>query len=399
MIQKRLETILREEMGLNVSSIGRTTLQNALARRMRAVNIDDPHAYLKLLKQSRSETNLLVEEVAVNETWFLRDHTPFTVLGQYARSVLAKEPDTCLRLLSIPCATGEEPYSMAITLFEAGLSEKHFRIDAVDISNRSLQYAKRAVYGKRSFRNINKPLINIYFRKTKNGYLLDKRIKNAVSFHRGNLVNISPALPSAGYDVIFCRNLLIYIDKTYRDKAISTLDNLLRKNGLLFVGHAESGMFQQSPFVPTAHHKAFCFYKRKAEKERTKLHSIQVPDFFMPESEPQPFVYDIFAEARTLFAESRFDEVIAMCDDILKHNKPSAEGYYLIGAALRETDDLELAITMLKKAVYLDPEHIPSLKQLTELFLLLGDKLNFENFQRRTDRVLARLRNKKSRKR
>jgi len=389
MIEKRLETMLREEMGLNVSSIGRTTLQNAVARRMRAVGVDDAHAYLQLLRRSHGEINDLIDEVAVNETWFFRDNTPFTVLGQFAAKHKAKCPGLPLRLLSIPCATGEEPYSMAITLFESGLAAKDFRIDAVDISARSIARARKAVYGKRSFRNTNKPLQNIYFKKTRAGYLLDKRIRRTVRFHTGNLVNLSPALATAMYDIIFCRNLLIYIDHAYQHQAIATLERLLAPDGLLFVGHAESGLFSDSPFAPTSHHKAFCFYKKAAAPAAAPPSMRPDSDTGIPSSAVA--AADELTELEDLYGRGEYENVAESAEHLLKHGRPSTEAYFWLGAALSEMGEKKHAVRMFKKAIYLNPDNVKALRRLTGVYAELGDTTNHETFQRRTERVMRRL--------
>ena len=380
----RIETILREEMGLNTSSIGSSTLRNAMNRRMRAAGIETEHQYCALLRRSRREMNALIDEVAVNETWFFRDETPYTVLGQYA----AAHHGRPLRLLSIPCATGEEPYSMAITLLESGLAPNDFRIDAVDISARSLSIARRAVYRERSFRNTTRPLRKIYFQKTPDGHLLDPRIRRTVRFHKGNLVHLTPALAAAVYDVIFCRNLLIYIDQGFHHQAIATLEHLLTTDGLLFVGHAESGIFADTCFVPTRDHRAFCFRKAPRPKGLPVAGTSR-----MPEPPPPHLSQEDSAAAHIeqLYRKGRYGAVIEAAEKELSQGRQTPRIYYLFGAALLQTDQRRDAARMLKRAVYLDPDDVNALRLLSRVHDELGDHRSQELYQRRAERVRRRL--------
>ena len=122
------------------------------------------------------EVQALVEEVVVPESWFFRDDRPFEVLADFARAGWLVDPARPpLSALSLPCAGGEEPYSIAMTLLEAGLPAGRFRVDAVDVSARSLARAIAGVYGPNSFRGAGRRLRPAYFREQNGAFTLDPR--------------------------------------------------------------------------------------------------------------------------------------------------------------------------------------------------------------------------------
>src|SRR5262249_55150300 len=156
---------------------------SAINTRMRALDVREPDEYLSLLSGRSEELAALIEEVVVNETWFLRDRTPFTYVARHAR-----DHWPVVRVLSVPCSTVEEPYSIAIALLDAGFSASEFTIDAYDISSRAIAVAKRAVYGAVAFRGDDGELRDKHFRQTHDGWLLREEIRESVRFTRGNLM-------------------------------------------------------------------------------------------------------------------------------------------------------------------------------------------------------------------
>src|SRR5205085_2278121 len=130
------------------------------------------------------ELAALIEEVVVSETWFMRDGEPFAALAKAARAHAGSEP---FRVLCVPCATGEEAFSIAITLQQAEL-RGGFSVDAVDISERALARAQAGVFGERSFRGADVELRRRWFTRTDGGYAIDPALKRHVTFRHGNVL-------------------------------------------------------------------------------------------------------------------------------------------------------------------------------------------------------------------
>src|SRR5262249_8781045 len=150
----------------------------------------------------------LVEEVVVPETWFFRGAGLFTDLAKRIRNTALSRP---FRVLSVPCSTGEEPYSLAIALAEANVSPQAFTLEGVDLSGRSVERAQRGCYGAFSFRQTDPGLHDRYFRPAGREWEIDATLRQAVRFRTGNLVDPQFLWGEAPYDLILCRNLLIYL--------------------------------------------------------------------------------------------------------------------------------------------------------------------------------------------
>lgn len=253
--------------GISTGIIGSHSLARAVRQRMRATGLGDPEAYEALLLESAEEQQNLVELVVVPETWFFRDRHPYRQLREHVGARLqAGLPGQPLRLLSAPCATGEEPYSMAMTLLELGLSTQAFRIDAIDICRRSIQRAREAVYGRHSFRGVSEAEQQRHFQRTQRGLVPHPVIREPVQFQCSNLMTCLSEL-SGGYEVIFCRNLLIYLEPEAIQQLLRALAELLRPGGLLIVGSAETVMVPADLFTPIRQAGVFGFLRREPASE------------------------------------------------------------------------------------------------------------------------------------
>ncbi|HEY9700885.1 MAG TPA: protein-glutamate O-methyltransferase CheR, partial [Allocoleopsis sp.] len=224
---EKILNLIREKIGLDVNSIGVYSLENTIKRRMEYYNFNHPDSYLIHLQKSPEELKELIELIVVPETWFFRDKESFVFLNKYLTTEwLPKNSGQILRVLSMPCATGEEPFSIAITLLESGLNNQKFSIDAIDISYQSLHKARTGIYEKNSFRGDDISYRDRYFLPNNNRYQLYDYIKNAVSFSYGNILDDLFMLNKQPYDIIFCRNLLIYLHNNARQKALQSLTKL-----------------------------------------------------------------------------------------------------------------------------------------------------------------------------
>lgn len=190
MPQSVIESLLKQKIGLDANSIGSSTIARAIYQRMADCRISTMAGYLGLLQESPQEWEAFVESVVIPETWFFRERESFNFLKDYVLSEwLANNSNRILQILSVPCSTGEEPYSIAIALLEAGLTAANFRIDAIDISKKSLQVAQQAIYSQYSFRGTSSFFQEQYFQLTETGYQLCQQVRSSVNFMQGNLAD------------------------------------------------------------------------------------------------------------------------------------------------------------------------------------------------------------------
>jgi len=195
------------------------------------------YSFSKLLEKIQVDNILkqeLIDYLTTNETFFYRELKQIEELVELVKASIGK-----VNILCAPSATGEEPYSIAIALLEAGVSASAFNIIGIDINSDAISKAKKAVYGERNVRNLSAEIISKYFTKNSNEYILKQNIKSLVSFKIANLFDSS--FSSLGkFDFVFSRNMLIYFDKETKLKAKSILENMRKNNNhKVFFGHAD----------------------------------------------------------------------------------------------------------------------------------------------------------------
>ncbi|RKT25592.1 chemotaxis protein methyltransferase WspC [Paraburkholderia sp. RAU2J] len=260
-LYRRFAELLHRTMGLDAASLGHHAIERAVDQRAAAWRAQRPAAatladYWDAMQASPAMVQALIETVVVPETWFYRDADAFHALARLAHERLhERAAGLPLRILSLPCSTGEEPYTIAMSLLDDGIDAARFRIDAMDISERSLALAQRALYGRNSFRGNAFAFRDAHFTRTEDGWRLAPRIVDTVRFSCANLMQIDAAALGV-YDFVFCRNVLIYFDRETQQTALHALDSLLAENGTLFVGPAETGLpmrhGMQSAKIPLA---------------------------------------------------------------------------------------------------------------------------------------------------
>ncbi|MEH2350269.1 MAG: CheR family methyltransferase [Nostoc sp.] len=420
MAQSVIEALLKSKIGLDANSIGAEAIASAIYQRMADCGITDIAHYLGKLQVSIQEWEALIDTVIVPETWFFREPESFAFLKHYVLSEwLPKNPQGVLRVLSVPCATGEEPYSIAIALLEAGLNPTNIHIDAVDISKKCLLKAQRAIYNQYSFRSNSRSFQESYFQPTEAGYHLCEQVRCMVNFINDNLADPAFLADTPLYDVVFCRNLLIYFDLTTKERTIQILERLLRTEGLLFVGHAEAWLLFKTQLVSVRQHSAVVHRKSKAgenirknhhQSSETRLHTSKNIDVLnrrqLPKKNhskfaaqerlnvasqkpisPQDLKVNLLETARALADRGRLNEAVKLCNDYLNQNQVSTEGYLLLGQVQQAMSENERAAQSFQKAIYLQPTHEEALTHLALLKEHQGDVDNANLLWQRIHRL------------
>jgi chemotaxis protein methyltransferase WspC len=403
MAQCDFETLLRDTMGLDAASVGSSTIESAVRLRMDSLRYTRTEDYWERLHTSTDELQELIEAVVVPETWFFRDPDAFAALVRLiSEEWLPRHQTAVLRLLSGPCCTGEEPYSMAMALLDAGISRERLKIDAVDISVRALTHAKRGTYGPNSFRGDNLMFRDRYFERTANGYRLPERIRELVDFHYENLLSSDFRVDSVPYDIIFCRNVLIYFDQSTQNKVMKSLDRLLTPSGFLFVGPSETSLATRNGFQSIDLSMSFAFRKAGLGiSVPAKTIRSQVPNTIrrslvqgshgavtkcpLPAPSQKATVTQPvdLASAQHLADAGRLQEAAEQCELHLREQGPSAQAYCLLGVLRDAAGDLEGAAKCYRKVLYLEPTHAEALVHLALLFETQGDLNTARRFRER----------------
>ena len=387
--------LLRETIGLDAASIGRGVVERAILDRQTAAGTADAIAYLARLRSSKEELQALIEAVVVPETWFFRDPGAFDALSSVVRHgavPMATEP---LRLLSVPCSTGEEPYSMAMALLDAGVPSARFQVDAMEISTRALALAEAATYGRNSFRGSGAMGREHHFEPAPRGHRVGERVRRQVRFRHGNMLACPFAPGRDRFDIVFCRNLLIYFDRTAQDRAIQTLGALLKPEGLLFVGSSEGGLALNHAFVSTKLPMSFAFRRpharadrsRTATKRRAARATAAAPA--PAAAEAPPVVAATLEEIRAVADQGRFDEAAALCEDHIRAMGPSADAFCLLGVVRDAAGGVDAAAASYRRALYLEPAHADAVMHLALLVERQGRETEAKVLWSRARRLTA----------
>lgn len=410
MSNERVRQVLAGEIGLAADVLGSATLGRAVLERMRALGLASVDAYSERLEKDRGERAALVEDVVVPETWFFRDGEPFRVI---ARIVRAWPQGRLLRALSMPCATGEEPFSLVMTLAEEGFDLDRVAVTAIDVSARALERARRALYTRNSFRGDVSLMRARHFRSAPPGpageeWQLDDRIRRCVELIQGNALQLS-GVTRGPFDVILCRNLLIYLTGDARQRVLTSLIGMLSDEGVLIVGHADLIDAHGHGLQLVGDPAGFAYTRITAAAPAVR-ESGPMPALIRLPPEPAPRPTPTSANAPRAFAraptpppvpreEGPVTRARVMADRgdlaaaatlLLAHIDqlgPDGDAYHLLGMIESARGDRAAAEKYLSRALYCDPSNQATLLQLGLLASQRGDETAAANFRRRAARL------------
>jgi chemotaxis protein methyltransferase WspC len=403
---------LWERIGLDPQSLGSHVLSNIVSERMRTLKMTDARRYAAYLAKSDEELAALIDDVVVPETWFFRVGGVFSFLAEHIRRATESAGPTAFRILSAPCSSGEEPYSLVIALVEAGVPREGWTVQGIDVSSRSLSRARRGLYRDLAFRETPAALKSKYFRRSHHCWELDPSLRSLVRFRHANLLDPDLLVGEAAFDLIFCRNTLIYMHEDARTRVLANLDRLLAPRGLLCMGHAEPWTLLERRFHATGPHHFFLFERAQTMSVHTRVGDSAASGLREPAAKPhQPshagrsetrrgrrtsapaaasVPVDRLAQARQQADAGTLDQALQICQTHLSVAKPSAEAYSLLGVIHQARKERKQAAECFRKALYLDPQHEEALLHLSLLYQEDGNETAAKLLRRRLDRKAAR---------
>jgi chemotaxis protein methyltransferase WspC len=383
-----VESWLSAVIGLDVGTIGSRSLEDSVKRRMAVCSLLEERDYLDHVKASPDELSVLIEMIVVPETWFFRDREPFVFLAQFvATTWLAAHPGGVLKVLSLPCSSGEEPYSIAMSLQSAGLPSSRYRIDAVDINPALLRKAEKGDYGGNSFRSGVPTHSERYFKHHGAIRTVSAEVRSGIRFIQGNIMSLPGSIAGQAYDIIFCRNLLIYQHGAARSKIMATVEGLLDAEGLLFVGHAEMMSLLADRYEPIRHSGAFAYSRRKTGPSKVVPEAQAVCALVAPGPAPVLSLESRIDRVRALADQGRLDDAAAICQDVLKENPQLAEAHFLLGLIRTAAGHVQEAEECLSRTLYLDADNYEALVHLSLLKAQRGDEAAAERLRQRAGRI------------
>jgi len=391
--------MIKAKIGLDSNTIGHNTIDKIILQRMHLCDIFEFKDYLQLIKHSQKELNELLEISVIPETWFFRDIKPYEFIHQHIQQALLNNQSTHFKILSIPCSTGEEPYSLAMYLLEKGINPTAFSIDAVDVSQRAIQLAEKADYGENSFRGKHYHLYKEkYFSYANDRHIINSNIRDRIKFYPLNILH-KPKSTQHLFDFILCRNLLIYFDADTKLIVYKNLSTLLKDSGYLFVGHSEFGSVPGGIFYNSGFKNAFALIKSslKLPEKSTNTHNIK-----LKKNPSKKTNFNNLIRKKTIHIENKnnqlldkamqlantlkFNEAEKTCRLHIKNQGEDADALYFLGLILDSQKKYQEAETYYRKSIYLNPKHYDALINLSLILEKNGDLKNSDLLKKRAEK-------------
>lgn len=413
-VRRDAEALITRRLGLRLPKDRQPDLDRALQDCARSAALGSPQAclaWLSSLPDGSPEWGRMASRLTVGETYFFRDSACFEALEQHVlpEIIAARRSEGLLRLRlwSAGCATGEEPYSLAILLDRLLPDRASWALTllAIDINRDALETAERGLYREWSFRETPPRVRDAYFHPRRGEtFELDRRIREMVTFVPLNLAGDgypSMVTNTSAMDVILCRNVLMYFDHEVQRESVARLQRALVTGGWLVLSPVEASPELLRPLLPV--HFAGSIFHRKdgpfeaplpsqSWKEETSPAAVLEPPMALetPHGSPGPAAEGPpehgsdgapLAEARALADKGRLEAARLLCEAALARDRLDPEGHLLLAAICQELGDIPAALGGLRRALYLSPESAPA-------HFLLGTLLLREGARRRGRRCL-----------
>lgn len=397
-MKRRIEEVLSRAIGVDAQTLGRRSTELAAAARAKARHVT-LEQYVALLADPH-EMQAFVELLVVPETWFFRIPAAFRLLSKLAS---APPVPAVFRVLTFPCSTGEEPYSAAMAMLDAGKSPRSFSIDAADVSAHALERARVRTFGRSSFRNHPGSFIHRYFQPagSTRRVLTDERVWGAVRFTQANLTVASSWPAGEPYHAIFCRNALIYLHRRAQHEVLVSLRSRLAPGGTLFVGEGEGGLALAEGWRPLPGGSGAIAFRFEAGRDlhatrarpragpaRTTMAAPIPPrasrPVHPPEPEPLPAIADQspLSRARVLADAGNLSHAEQLCRQHLAAHPKSADAYHLLGLLREASGAVDEAASLYRKALYLDPKHTETIRHIALILDGHGGERRAERLRR-----------------
>jgi chemotaxis protein methyltransferase WspC len=404
---------LMEHTALEPSLLEGAGFDALVAGRLAACGAADDAGYAALLDRSPDEVDQLVAGIAVPETWLFRYPRSFEVLAEFAARRLAEgRPE--LRLCSVGCATGQEPYCMAMAALHAGWPADRVHIEALDRSAELLRTAAAAEYGPASIRTEIPAWALPHLQRRGEHVVVDPAVRAMVRFTCADATAPGVLGAFAPFDAVFCRNVLIYLTSAARARLLSAICEALTSGGMLVVGHAEHSMRGDVPLRAVAARHAFALERVEARAESrvpsaelvgalgTRHPALGTSDAVAPRALPPISRPTPMPAPAALEPEETIDDACALADagriqdaersvrGIMARRGPSARAFELLGMIRLAARDSAGARRLFEQALYLEPERPLALLQLAIISESSGDSRRTAALWERVHRASAR---------
>jgi len=350
--------------GLHFERRNYKVLERGLDNRMTALRINSFSDYFEYLNQNRErrqELQKLLQFLTVGETFFFRYNAHFEALIRVVVPGLIKGGrNRSIRILSAGCSTGEEPYSIAMAIMNAlpDWRKLDIKIFATDINSRSLRRAREGVYNSWKIRVTDKSYLERYFYRVGESYVVNDEVKSLVDFSYLNL-QLSEQLPANSFDVVFCRNVMIYFTTATTKKVVDKFAEALNPGGYLFLGHSETLSNISSRFERHILAGGF-YYIKKSDAE------VDTGQPLARKLSPAKAAVDKKPVERALPA------IKSPSPGAIQHKKPDIEAIFTTGLNSMYQGNYVGAAALIEELLRMEPDHTGAIMAEGEIHLMCG---------------------------
>jgi chemotaxis protein methyltransferase CheR len=421
---ERFRDYIHQHSGIYLEASKADSLRISLITRATRLGFETLDDYFELLTEHETEFKELMNLITINETSFFRFPAQFESLRRdVIPEIIENKPETqkSFRVWSAGCSTGEEPYSIAMTLLDSGLEGLGYSSEVLgtDVSTNALDVAKAGIYPSRSLLSVPHSISSRFFEPTASGHRVSARVRHVVDFQFHNLIKEPYPLGLMGnWDAIFCRNVTIYFRLESTRRVVDNFFESLNPGGYLFIGHSETLTSISDRFEPVEVGGVFLYRKartrptlfsdvmadRPSKKHRRRASSderaeagasgVEFPEMApgeIPEvapiegpsaredgqsgSEESPSVKELLALARDASSDGRPDDALVLTEQILEMDPLNADAFLLAAFAHADTGDLDSAIREANEALAIDPLIAAARYTLGIIYLRMDDPM------------------------
>ncbi len=386
--QENISKLILSKLGIPINAEKIGYYLDTINKKSSLIKKLSEEKYLEYLSDNTTLANeewkILISCLNISETYFLRDAGQIEILEKniIPHIIEQKRSSKRIRIWSAGCSTGEEPYSIAILLSELLLFTADWDISilATDINGDSIKQAMIGEYMDWSFRGVPEDRIKKYFTLKKNLYRVNDSIRSNVQFIENNLFTTNYFKE---FDLILCRNVFIYFDDPSKKIILDKFERSLVDNGYLLIGHSEAAHLIPSTFETIQLQKSILYRKTLPKKEigleskaKLSLPAKEKPQAIPLNQNRQILVFktnekEILERAREFADLGKVVEARNLTEEIVKSNPYNHNALFLKGQIEEASGNLESAIEIYKKVIYLDPLFLESYLTLSSLYSLL----------------------------
>ncbi len=406
---EKIRELIKIKIGLNVIDNDLSNFHSMILEYLSDNEIESIDKLLILIDTNRTELILLAEKLLNHETWFFKDKELYETIIQYINDNEFIKNSQIIRILSIACSSGEEAYSIAMSLNNSGLNSKDFTIDGVDISPTAIETAKQAVYNSDSIKYMDMNLTEKYFRKAEELVILNPKIAHLVNFHKANIIESNFFSNRKKYDIIVTKNIFNILTNEAVNKLLNNISRILTENGIVITTENECCYFQNPKFKKTnissttysLNSTETQLKQNNSKIKRNRIGALQKVFRFNKNINELKTQYSetmnynksdsqLYNQIQQLILLRQYDRAKDFCDEIINENIQNPEIFYLLGNIYERQNDTEQAEEFYHKALYLEPYHYDTLIKLITLFENKGWIDRAELLKKRIEKITGK---------